>query len=36
VLQRGEHREVMPWIAAGLAVSTIVLLNDAPEGERPG
>jgi hypothetical protein len=36
MLQRGEHREVMPWIAAGLAVSTIVLLNDAPEGERPG
>jgi hypothetical protein len=35
MIDRGDYREAMPWIGAGIFVITTVLLNDAPEHERP-
>lgn len=35
MIDAGDHREAMPWIAGGMLISTAVLLNDAPEAERP-
>lgn len=36
MIEHGEHREAMPWIASGMFISAAVLLNDAPVNERPG
>ena len=35
MIDKGDHREAMPWIGAGIWVSTMALLNDAPENEHP-
>ena len=35
MINAGNYREAMPWIAAGIFLTTAVLLNDAPENERP-
>lgn len=35
MIDAGNHREVMPWIASGICVCAASLLNDAPAAERP-